>query len=35
MVEVAVYDALREMVNSEIEEEKPFITLKSSKDAKT
>lgn len=35
MVEVAVYDALREMVNSEIEEEKPFLTLKSSKDVKT
>lgn len=35
MVEVAVYDALREMVNSEIEEEKPLLTLKSNKDAKT
>lgn len=31
MVEVAVYDALREMVNSEIEEEKPFLTLKAVK----
>lgn len=35
MVEVAVYDALRKMVNSEIEEEKSLLTLKSSKDAKT
>jgi hypothetical protein len=35
MVEVAVYDVLREMVNSEIEKEKPLLTLKSSKDAKT
>ena len=35
MVEVAVYDALRKMVNSEIEEWQPLLTLKSSKDAKT
>lgn len=27
MVEVAVYDALRKMVNSEIEEEKLLLTL--------
>ena len=35
MVEVAVYDALREMVNSVIEKEELLLTLKSRKAAKT
>lgn len=34
MVEVAVYDALWKMVNAEIEEEKPLLSLKSGKETR-